>query len=34
MSLAHKVVLRVMQRRGFLVTEQKADFLSHFIVLW
>ena len=26
MSFAHKVVLWVMQRRGYLETEQKAEF--------
>ena len=29
MSFAHKVVLSAMQRRGYLVTEQKADFFFH-----
>ena len=33
MSFAHKVVLSVMQRRGYLVTDQKAEFFSHFIAL-
>ena len=26
MSFAYKVVLRVMQRQGYLLTEQKAEF--------
>ena len=26
MSFAHKVVFSVMQRRGYLVTDQKAEF--------
>ena len=30
MSFVHKVVLWMMQRRGYLVTEQKAEFYSHF----
>ena len=34
MSFAHIVVLSVMQRRGYFVTEHKAEFFSHFIVLW
>jgi len=29
MSFAHKVVLWVMQRRSYLVTEQKAEFFFH-----
>ena len=29
MTVAHKVVLWVMQRRGYLVTEQKAEFFFH-----
>ena len=33
MSFAHKVVPWVMQRLGYLVTEQKAVFFSHFVVL-
>ena len=33
MSIAHKVVLWVMQRWGYLVAEKKAEFFSHFIVL-
>ena len=33
MSFAHKVVLWAMQRLGYLVNEQKAEFFSHFIVL-
>ena len=33
MSFAHKVGLWVMQRQGYRVTEQKAEFFSHFIVL-
>ena len=33
MSFAHKVVLWVMQWWGYFVSEQRAEFFSHLIVL-